>query len=78
MRRIGGYSSDATPSAFQNHMDDIVQGIKDEDAAGGDGGKEMLEFLRDGFRCVHPDDDGFRSVDDYFEFRRLNVGATSV
>ena len=58
-------------------MDDIVHGIKSEDAAGGDGGKEMLNALRDAFRYVHPDK-GFRNVNDYLHFRRFNVGAASV
>ena len=55
-------------------MDGIVDGIETEDSAGGDGGKEMLEALRQGFRCVRPDR-GFQSVDEYLQFRRQNVGA---
>ena len=55
-------------------MDGIVDGIKAEDAAGGDGGKDVLEALRQAFRCVHPDT-GFQNVDDYLQFRRKNVGA---
>lgn len=58
-------------------MDDIVHGIKSEDAAGGDGGKDVLNALRDAFRCVHPDKD-FRSMNDYLHFRRFNFGAASV
>lgn len=58
-------------------MDDIVRGIQSEDVAGGDEGKEMLNALRDGFRCVHPDK-GFRNMNDYLDFRRLNVGAALV
>ena len=58
-------------------MDDILQGIDSEDAVGGDGGKEMLDALRDAFRCVHPERD-FRNVDEYLQFRRLNVGAALV
>ena len=59
-------------------MFDIIHGIESEDAAGGNGGKEMLDALRDGFRCVHPDKRGFQSIDEYLQFRRLNVGAASV
>ena len=59
-------------------MYDIIDGTDSEDAAGGDGGKEMLDALRDGFRCVHPDKKAFQSIDDYLQFRRLNVGAASV
>ena len=55
-------------------MEDILRSIELEDEAGGDGGKEMLDALRDAFRCVHPEKN-FHSVDDYLRFRRLNVGA---
>ena len=58
-------------------MDDIVRGIKAEDAVGGDGGQEMLNALRGAFRFVHPDN-GFLSINDYLHFRRFNVGAASV
>jgi hypothetical protein len=34
----------------------------------------MIEALRDAFRCVHHDGD-FGSVEEYLQFRRLNVGA---
>lgn len=58
-------------------MDDIVRGIECEDAAGGDGGKEMLDALRDAFRYVHPDK-GFQTIKDYLHFRHFNVGAALV
>ena len=58
-------------------MDDILCGIDSEDKAGGDGGKEMLDALRNAFRNVRPER-SFRSVDNYLQFRRLNVGAASV
>ena len=58
-------------------MDDIVEGIKSEDAAGGDGGKEMLDALRGAFRYVHPKEE-FHSIHEYLHFRRFNVGAASV
>ena len=58
-------------------MDDILHGIESEDAVRGDGGKEMLDALRDAFRCVHPERD-FRNIDEYLQFRRLNVGAALV
>ena len=58
-------------------MDHILCGIDSEDKAGGDGGREMLNALRNAFRNVHPER-SFRSVDDYLQFRRLNVGAASV
>ena len=58
-------------------MSDIVHGIELEDTIGGDGGKEMLDALRDAFRYVHPDE-GFQTMNDYLHFRRFNVGAASV
>ena len=36
----------------------------------------MLEALHGAFRCVHPVED-FRNVDDYLQFRRMNVGYES-
>ncbi|KAJ6197248.1 isoprenoid synthase domain-containing protein [Bipolaris maydis] len=54
-----------------------VAGIYEEDAAGGNGGHEMLEALRGAFRCVHPEGN-FPTVDSYLAFRRLNVGARFV
>ena len=78
MRRIEGQSPDSSTSAFQRHIDDIIHGIKSEDATCGDGGQEMLNALRGAFRCVHPDKGGFQSIKDYLRFRRLNVGAASV
>ena len=73
--RLEGYHTPNTKtSAFQSYVDGIVDSIEAEDSVGGDGGKEMLETLRQGFRCVHPDG-GFPSVDEYFQFRRKNVGA---
>ena len=69
------YDPTSRASAFQKHMDSILRGIEAEDAAGGDGGEEMLEALRSAFRCVHPDSNGFRSVSEYLYFRRQNVGA---
>ena len=49
-----------------------------EDAKGGNGGREMLQALRNAFQCVHPDEGGFKNVNDYLRFRRSNVGAESV
>ena len=75
LRRLEGHHTpNSKPSAFQNYMDGIIAGIEAEDLAGGDGGKEMLEALRQEFRCVRPDR-GFQSVNEYLQFRRQNVGA---
>ena len=75
LRRLEGHHTpNSKPSAFQSYMDGIVDSIEAEDSEGGDGGKEMLEALRQGFRCVRPDR-GFQSVDEYLQFRRQNVGA---
>ena len=75
LRRLEGHHTPNTkPNAFQSYMDGIVESIEAEDSADGDGGKEMLEALRQGFRCVHSDG-GFANVDEYFQFRRKNVGA---
>ena len=76
LRRLEGHHTpDSKPSAFQTYMDGIIADIEAEDSAGGgDGGKEMLEALRQGFRCVRPDRD-FQSVNEYLQFRRQNVGA---
>ncbi|KAL8665315.1 MAG: hypothetical protein Q9202_002366 [Teloschistes flavicans] len=69
-----GHSLSNPPSTpLQSHLDDIVRGIEFEDSAGGTGGKEMLDELRNAFRCVHPNE--FKNVEDYLEFRRYNVGA---
>ncbi|KAG8528869.1 uncharacterized protein KY384_006558 [Bacidia gigantensis] len=79
IRRLQGRRDpDAKVSAFQNHVDSIVQGIEAEDAAGGDGGREMIDALRGAFKCVHPPEQGFRSVAEYLTFRRQNVGADFV
>lgn len=51
-----------------------MKAIWEEDAIAGNGGREMVEALRDAFRCVHPEGE-FKSVEEYLEFRRLNVGA---
>ncbi|KAJ5051262.1 isoprenoid synthase domain-containing protein [Bipolaris maydis] len=69
--------SERAPSALQTHLDETVAGIYEEDAAGGNGGHEMLEALRGAFRCVHPEGN-FPTVDSYLAFRRLNVGARFV
>ena len=75
LRRLEGHHTpNFKPSVFQSYMDGIVEDIEAEDSAGGDGGKEMLEALRQGFRCVRPDK-GFQSVNEYLQFRRQNVGA---
>lgn len=73
-RLEGHHTPNSKPSAFQSYMDGIVDRIEAEDSAGGDGGKEMLDALRQGFRCVRPDK-GFSSVNEYLYFRRQNVGA---
>lgn len=59
-------------------MHEIVNGVESEDAASGDGGRDLIETLRDAFRCVHPHLKGFQNVDEYLHFRRFNVGAASV
>ena len=58
-------------------MNEILDGINSEDLAGGDGGREILGALRSAFRCVHPHKE-FQNINDYFNFRRLNVGAALV
>lgn len=66
-----------TSSELQNHLDETVNSIYEEDAAGGNGGHEMLQALRGAFRCVHPENE-FPTVESYLAFRRLNVGARYV
>jgi hypothetical protein len=55
-------------------LNEVVKSIHEEDAAGGNGGHEMLDALRGAFRCVHPEGN-FSTVNEYLKFRRLNVGA---
>ncbi|KAF2128088.1 hypothetical protein P153DRAFT_367982 [Dothidotthia symphoricarpi CBS 119687] len=64
-------------SPLQQHLDDVVSSIYDEDAAGGNGGHGILQALRSAFRFVHPEGNFF-SVQQYLEFRQLNVGASFV
>ncbi|KID81896.1 BcSTC4, sesquiterpene cyclase [Metarhizium guizhouense ARSEF 977] len=64
-------------SDFHRHTQATMKAIKDEDEAGGNGGKEMVSALRDAFRCVHPNGD-FKTLEEYLQFRRLNVGARFV
>jgi hypothetical protein len=47
----------------------------EEDGMSGNGGKEMLQALLAAFKCVHPPEEGFKSLKEYLSFRRLNVGA---
>lgn len=61
-------------SRLQHHVNATIMGIEKEGADGGNGGKEMLDAIRDSFRCVHPEADS-QTVQQYLEFRRLNVGA---
>jgi len=75
LRRLNGpNSSDSTSSELQRHIDSIVEGTQEEDAIAGNGGKEMFNALRGAFLCVHVNKN-FQTVNDYLEFRRLNVGA---
>ena len=75
LRRLEGhYTRNSKLSAFQSYMDGIVNSIEAEDSAGGNGGKEMVEAMRQAFCCVHPDR-RFLNGDEYLQFRRENVGA---
>ncbi|KAL8787403.1 MAG: hypothetical protein Q9195_007778 [Heterodermia aff. obscurata] len=79
IRRLEGrQDSNATLSSLQSHIKSIVESIKLEDTRGGNGGREMLQALRNAFQCVHTDEGGFKSVNDYLHFRRSNVGAEFV
>ncbi|KID93366.1 BcSTC4, sesquiterpene cyclase, partial [Metarhizium majus ARSEF 297] len=64
-------------SDFHRHTQATMKAIKDEDEAGGNGRREMVSALRDAFRCVHPSGD-FKTLEEYLQFRRLNVGARFV
>ena len=76
LSRLESYhAEDPCSSPLQRHIDCMIRGIEGEDAAGGDGGKEMVQALRGAFRAVRPDESGFRDVSDYLDFRRQNVGA---
>lgn len=55
-------------------MHGVVRSVEEEDRIAGNGGIEMLDTLRAGFRCVHPEKD-FPSISHYQDFRHLNVGA---
>ena len=75
IRRLAGHHS-STTSKLQKHIDEVVHSIHLKDAEdGGNGGKEMLQALREAFCCVRPEEGGFKSVQDYLRFRRYNVGA---
>jgi len=65
--RFGGDQVKKTPgslSELQRHLDGTVDSIYSEDAAGGNGGHEMLQALRGAFRCVHPEGT-FSTVESY-------------
>ncbi|KAM0129343.1 hypothetical protein ACHAP3_007848 [Botrytis cinerea] len=70
-------ASDSTTSDFQRHLKSTMSAIADEDKISGNGGKEMIEAMIGGFRCVHPNGE-FQSLEEYLSFRRLNVGAQYV
>nr|ULA45395.1 (+)-alpha-trans-bergamotene synthase NsBERS [Nectria sp. HLS206] len=72
-----GVLSTEPTSDFHRHTRETMTAIWEEDGISGNGGREMIEALRDAFRCVHPNGD-FTSVEDYLQFRRLNVGARFV
>ena len=79
IQRLEGHQdSSFTPSSLQSHINNIVKSINLEDATGGNGGREMLQALHNAFQCVHPDEGGFKNINDYLRFRRSNVGAESV
>ncbi|TEY39953.1 hypothetical protein BOTCAL_0446g00010 [Botryotinia calthae] len=70
-------ASGSITSDFQRHLKSTVSAIADEDEISGNGGKEMIEAVLGGFRCVHPNGE-FQSLEEYLNFRRLNVGAQFV
>ena len=74
-RLQGKTESKASDSAFQQYMDSVIQRIRKIDAAGGNGGMEMVDSLRGAFTHVHPNINDLQSVPEYLEFRRQNVGA---
>lgn len=65
---------DSTASDLKRYMHGVVRRVEEEDRIAGNGGIEMLNALRAGFRCVHPEKD-FPSISHYQDFRHLNVGA---
>ncbi|KAG4429207.1 hypothetical protein IFR05_015310 [Cadophora sp. M221] len=68
-------SGSTTTTDLQRHLEDTMRGIAEEDGVSGNGGIEMVDALHGAFRCVHPPEKGFNSLEDYLSFRRLNVGA---
>ncbi|KAL8630098.1 hypothetical protein Q9189_004171 [Teloschistes chrysophthalmus] len=74
LRRLEGPSRSDPPSTpLQRYLDDVVRGIESEDKAGGNGGKEMLDELRNAFHSVDPGK--IHNVEGYLEFRRYDVGS---
>ncbi|KAL9588935.1 MAG: hypothetical protein Q9203_002268 [Teloschistes exilis] len=74
LRRLEGPSRSDPPSTpLQRYLDDVVRGIESEDEAGGNGGKDMLNELRNAFRSIDPGK--IHNVDGYLEFRRYDAGS---
>lgn len=67
--------SGSATTDLQRHLEETMKAIAEEDDVSGNGGAEMVAALHGAFRCVHPPETGFNSLEEYLSFRRLNVGA---
>ncbi|EKG15849.1 Terpenoid synthase [Macrophomina phaseolina MS6] len=76
VRRLKGRAAgeESSKTELQALIDSVVDGFKDQDRIAGDGGQEVIARVVDFSKHVPPQSE-FKSLDDYFTYRYVDVAA---